>query len=425
MTKAWAVAMLLCVFFPQGARAQETQQDGPLTLTQAIDVGLSREPSTRAAAADVDVVRGMKVQAGARSNPVVSLERRREPGGTDSATEASVEWPLDLFRRSARVAVADAEIVVAERVSADVRRNLAADIAEAYGRVAAAVRQLALTDEVLAAVNGQLDTLRARVAQGSAPALERDMLEVGVRRLQADRLAQVGRVDVAVLRLKRLLGMPPDAPLRVAQTLEELVAGDAASVSTDAVALRPDVEASEARVRLLDTRIQSLRTEARPDVTLFGSYMRMDAGFPQQGFSEDGHLERVRGQFNYVAAGVMVTIPLFNRQQGSIAAASAERRSAEARAEGARLAAASEAAEAGVQLGRANQAVVQYRENVRPLARRNLEIVRETYQLGRATVFDVLAEQQRYLETEQAYTETLIEAYDAGVSLSRARGIVR
>src|SRR5215213_2669071 len=98
--------------------------------------------------------------------------------------------------------------------------------------------------------------------------------------------------------------------------------------------------------------------------------MRMAAGFPQQGFSTSGALERVHGRFNYLAA---------------------------------------ETAEAREWREQARQAVSVYEAGLRPLARRNLDTVRETYQLGRATVFDVLAEQRRYLEAERAYTAALSE----------------
>ena len=93
--------------------------------------------------------------------------------------------------------------------------------------------------------------------------------------------------------------------------------------------------------------------------------------------------------------------------------------------EAARLTAASEVAEAQVRYDRARAAVSLYEDGIRPLARRNLETVRETYQLGRATVFDVLGEQRRYLETERAYTEALTEAYASRLSLSRAMGEIR
>ena len=58
----------------------------------------------------------------------------------------------------------------------------------------------------------------------------------------------------------------------------------------------------------------------------------------------------------------------------------------------------------------------------RTLARQNLDVVRQTFGLGRGTVFDVLAEQRRYLDFEQAYTAALAEAWDARASLKRALG---
>lgn len=193
----------------------------------------------------------------------------------------------------------------------------------------------------------------------------------------------------------------------------------------DPTPTRSDVQASEARVRAAEERIANARHEGRPDVTVFGSYMRMDAGFPQQGFAAGGGLERVRGRFHYLTAGAMVTVPLWNRQQGNLAAATAAREAAEARAESARLTAASEMAEARVRYDHARRAVAVYQDGVRPLARQNLDTVRETYQLGRATVFDVLTEQRRYLETERAYTEALSEAFASRVGLGRATGGLR
>jgi outer membrane protein TolC len=56
------------------------------------------------------------------------------------------------------------------------------------------------------------------------------------------------------------------------------------------------------------------------------------------------------------------------------------------------------------------------------LARRNLDVVRQTYELGRGTLSDVLAEQRRYLEFETEYTSALREAFEARTSLEFARG---
>jgi cobalt-zinc-cadmium efflux system outer membrane protein len=154
-------------------------------------------------------------------------------------------------------------------------------------------------------------------------------------------------------------------------------------------------------------------------------YMRMDAGFPQRAFGAGGTLEPIRNLFHYVAAGAMVTVPLRDRKQGEIAAAEAQRAGAASALEATQLAADAEAAAARVRDEHARRAVGVYTTDARALARQNLTVVGQTYELGRATVFDVLAEQRRYLELERAFTNALREAYEARQALRRALGEVR
>ena len=59
------------------------------------------------------------------------------------------------------------------------------------------------------------------------------------------------------------------------------------------------------------------------------------------------------------------------------------------------------------------------------LARQNRTVVGQSYELGRVTVFEVLAERRRYLDVERAYTDTLRSAYDARTALLEALGGVR
>ena len=158
------------------------------------------------------------------------------------------------------------------------------------------------------------------------------------------------------------------------------------------------------------------------DVSLFGGYMRMDSGFPQLGLSPAGTPERVRGQFHYVSAGATVMLPILNRNQGASAAARAERASAEEQRRALALAAGAQVAGATARARRAQQALEAYRQDTRDLARRNLDVVRQTFELGRMTIFDVMAEQRRYLDFERAYTMTLLEAWEARAELARALG---
>ncbi|MGH9345799.1 MAG: TolC family protein [Vicinamibacterales bacterium] len=398
-----------------------------LSLDQAIARALDQEPSLRAARSHVDVAQGLRLQASLRPNPSVSFERREEPAGADNQTTVGVEWPLDVFRRGGRIAVADREVATAQHAVADRERLLAAEVRMRYGGVLATIRDLALLDELVAVTQRQHELLRSRVEEGASPPLERDLLDVERQRLESDRLLQAGRTEAALFELKRILGMSANATLAIRDTLdglvqrESLVAPQVPDTST-LVDQRADVREAAARVDVAVAKIERAQGEGRFDISVFANYMRMDAGFPQRGFSPDGTVAPIRGLFHYVSVGAMVTIPLLNRNQGEVAAARAERTGAAAAYDAARLGAEAELAAARARDDRARQAVKLYTAGAQTLARQNVTVVRQSYELGRVTVFDVLAEQRRYLDVERAFTDALRAAYEARTALNRALG---
>lgn len=413
---------------PSSLATQYVDERTGLGLDAAIARALDREPSLRAARTDIAVARGSRQQAGLRPNPTLTFERRDEPAGTDNQTSVGVQWPLDLFRRSAHVETAERSLQATQLAVTDRERLLVADVRMQYGVAAADVRDVVVADEMVTTAHRQLDIVRARVDAGGTPPLERDLLDVELRRYEAAQLLAVGRADSALVQLKRSLGMSPEEPLRLRETIEALVTaspGDAAPLAASAIAARSDVREAVARVALADARVEQARREGRADVSLYATFMHMDAGFSQQGFGPAGALERVRGQFNYLAGGAMVMVPLFNRNQGQVAAAQGERTGAEARREAAELGARAEVAAAQARDTQAQRAVSLYAGGIRTLARQNLGVVRQTFDLGRATVFDVLTEQRRYLEVEQAYTAALREAWEARAAVKRALGEIR
>ncbi len=407
---------------------QYMDERGGLGLDDAIARAIDREPTLRATRAEIEVARGQRQQAGLRPNPTLTFERRDEPGGSDSLTAIGVEWPLDLFRRQARVRTAEQELEATRLGVADRERLIVGEVRMQYGAAAAAVRELQVLDELVATARRQLSLVSARASEGSIAPLERDLLDVEARRLEAQRILAQGRADMAVVHLKQVLGMRPDEPLALRESLESLMTGalgPAPPNVPDSITERSDVRAAGARVAVAQAQVDQARREGRIDVSLMGTYMRMDAAFPQRGFDAAGVLQPVHGRFNYVAGGARMTLPLLNRNQGGLASALAAQSGAEARREAAELAARSEVASAQARDTRAQQAVAVYADGARALAQRNLDVVRQTFDLGRATVFDVLAEQRRYLELEQAYTAALREAWDARVSLKRARGDIK
>jgi cobalt-zinc-cadmium efflux system outer membrane protein len=399
---------------------------GGLTLDQAIAQALEREPSLRAVRAEVDVAAGFEQQARLRANPTVTVERRQTRDGMDRQSMITAQWPLELFRRGPRTEAAGHVRDGAAATVADRERLLAAGVRARYGDLLVSIRRLSVLDEIVAVVSEQYALISARVEEGAAPAIDRDLLDVELRRARAERLVALGRTDEAVVALNRMLGLPPEAPLRVRHRLADAVAQDLPPPVTAAeITARADVRAAAADVAASEARRDAARANGRIDISVMAGYGRMASGFMQQGIGPDGRLEPIRNRMHSFTGGVMVMVPLFDRNQGAVAAATAQRAAAGAALQAATLDAQAEIAAASAVDRRAHEALGLYDADGRALAQRNLDVVRQTYELGRATVFDVLAEQRRYLAFEEAYTEALRLAYEARTSLLSARGEVR
>lgn len=416
--------MLACVLVatPIAGSAQDLTVDGFVAMA------LERSPSLSAARTEVEEAREQTVQTALRRNPMVGFNRQEMIDGPDNQTVIEAEWPLDLFRRGARQTTAQQSVNVTALSVADRERLLAASVREQAGRVLEARRTLGVLEDVLKVDREMRDVMEARVREGAARPLDLDILRVEVQRAEAQVALQHGQADAAFIELKAMAGVEPAAAATLVGDLESLVrtatppAEGGAGADVDS---RPDVREALARVTLADTRLESTRREGRFDASIVGDYARMNASFPQHAFDDRGALVPIRGTFNNVRLGVVVTVPIFDRNQGSVASASVARQRAGYEATASRLGAMAEVAVAEAREAAARRAVELYGTNAREQARRNLEVVRESYQLGSATLLDVLAEQRRYLEVESAYTEALAEAYQARTALRRAKGDVR
>jgi len=189
-----------------------------------------------------------------------------------------------------------------------------------------------------------------------------------------------------------------------------------AALRTGAVVARADVAMARAKIRKEEA-------EGRWDASVSVGYQRQDFGFSGlRGVASNGSLQQIQDVFHYFGAGVSITLPVRNRNQGNVAAAVAETRAAERRQEFMVLVIRQEVDAAFTQLDAARRALALYERGVRDVAQRNLEVVRRTWELGRGTLLDVITEQRRLIEVENGYTDALKQVYDAVVGIERAVG---
>jgi cobalt-zinc-cadmium efflux system outer membrane protein len=417
MLTTLALALLTAVSTAHGQPVTE------LTVDELVARAIADSPDLRATRAEVDAAVGRLRQAGLRPNPMLDLGGQKALG-PDNNLMIGLTVPLDLNgRKEGRVGVAERELQMKRVQVRDRERRLAADVRMKAGELLATRRSLAITDDLLRVNRDALRLVEDRVRQGAAPAIDEKLMLVEVNRLDATRQMLASRVDIAALQLKALAGMRPEVPL----TLRGDLTSDAPPPPPEealrqALANRPDLDAARTDVAMALARIRKEQAEGRWDASVNVGYQRQDFGYDLMGLTNSGATRPIQDVFHYFGAGVSIMLPVRNRNQGNIAAAQADARAAERRVDFTELVIHQEVASALTQYEAARRSVDIYERGVRDVAAGNVAVVRDSYALGRGTLLDVIAEQRRYIDVENGYTETLKQVYDATVEIARVTG---
>lgn len=407
-------------------RARYVDETAGMTVDDAVRYALAHHGELLAARNEVDAARARVRQAELKPNPMIDVSRSEQIGGTDNNTMIGASLPLELGgRRSARVGVAERELELRERMLENSERLLAAEVRVKYGTALAEIRKLDFTQQLLAVAGQGYRLVAARVTEGRTAPLEQNMTLVELNRVRSVRELDEGRVEVALFELRNSIGMNPEEPLRLRGAMPEEAPLERALLSLAeatrrALRERPDLRAARAAEELAIAQIEQARAEGRIDVSLTARYGRMNFGFPVRGINSAGQLAPVQDIFHSVAAGATLELPIRNKNQGAIEAAVAEAEAARRRREFIELTVRREVAAAYARHERAARALEIFRTGVRGAARENLNVIRETYELGAKNLLDYIAEQRRFIETEDGYTDALLGTYLARVGIESA-----
>lgn len=377
----------------------------PLLLEQALTTADAVSPSVEASTAGLTAAQAQRLIAALRPNP--SLETMSEnvagtgvySGLRSSETTVSLAVPLELGgKRSARIAVADAQLGRAVLNAATARADLRLRVTQAYNEAAAAQRRAELAREQIGIAAEVLRAAKVRLSAGSASPLEQQRADVA--RIEAEAAAE--RADrsasVAVANLGRLIGKPVSAldeswfasvsPIGPRQRLE---AGDTLAVAV----ARTDLSTAEAQVRLA-------RSQRVPDVTVSAGAKRLAAT-------------------NDTAAvvGLSIPLPLFNGGRSGVSLASAQRDQADAMRRLATLDAEQAIASAAAE---ADNAATTARNTAGPAlaaAQEAARIARIGYREGKFGQLDLLEAERTLSETKAAAVDALAAYHDATARLER------
>ncbi len=395
--------------------------------SSAIDLVRRAATSNRSLAAsrlNVERAQARLAQAQLYPNPSLDLEHTtgKFTGAPDEhESTAGFSFPLELGgKRRSRIDIARAELDIARAEFAERQRQLTNDVLTAYVEALASLRELDTTarlNELDVETGGYLEK---RVKEGDVAPLELQLVRVEIDRLRSRRELLKGRLDAAIIRLKALTGIAPEEQVRLR---EGFTPGDVLGVSTTvedavtrALANRPDIAAARANERAAEATLRLARAGAVPDVTPFGRFSSSSSAF------DDTPIGKLTDRSKSIGFGVSIALPIFNRNQGARAEASAAVTQAQQERGYLETTVRAEVESAFRRLRSTDSALATFESGVIARSTENLRTLRAAYQLGEYRITDLIAEQRRVVDAEREYTEILAERYRAAIDLQLATG---
>jgi len=403
-----ALLFLLLVSTPCHAQSR-------LSLQGAVDKALESRASLKAEAERISIAQGLEKQSELIANPVFQFENQNlRPGQTytrDVDTYAYLTQPLDVLgKRKQRIAVAEEGVSRTQAGYELTKRQIMQSVKLSYWEARGAQEKRDLLKATVENFQKIIDYQSAQLSVGSIS--EQDLLRVQLEgerlkiaanlavieatRARMQLLKEMGQTDFSAVLLTEPLDSNPSAvePIDIGQVLTQRVEMRAASSA---------VEEAQAKSRLQDV-------SGRPDLSIFYGYKRTQ-------------LVDTTSGVNTAMAGLQVTLPIIDRNQGNRAAASAEVRRQQ------QLLAATEGdvradyfgALQEYQLRRSE--VVETLQPLREHARTISEIAQAAYGQGGTDLLRLLDAERAQLDAELTFVQGMTEYQQSISNLQAAEGV--
>ena len=407
---AASLAVTSCASLAQAQTATPPPAEAAIervfTLEHALALAGGVSPSLAAGTAGVQAATAGRSVAALRPNPEIVVETENVAGsgeyrGLRSAeTTAGLALPIELGgKRSARIAVADAQIDRAQIDAAIAIADLTLAVTQGYIEAAAAERRLTTARDQAGIAAEAFRVARVRVTAGAASPIEQqraDVLRINAQTAleRAERTVEVARAN-----LGRLIGQPVIGRFDVTWLDRVGGFGPTQPVSAEGTLA---LAAATANARTASAQVLLARSQRVPDLTVSASARRLE-------------------ETNDVAAvfGVSIPIPLFNDGSAAVSQARALQTQAVAQRRVAVLEAEREIATAQAELANAAATARNAGGPALAAASEAARIARIGYAQGKFSQLDLLEAERTLAQTRAEATDALVAYHDAEARLAR------
>ncbi|MDB4937939.1 MAG: Heavy metal efflux outer membrane protein CzcC family [Labilithrix sp.] len=397
-----------------------------LSLAEAVSIARTRGFDLLLASANVHGAEAEVRVAGQLPNPSVTAgpSHRLDCFSSDCASawgafaslsdQGLIEGAITR-KRKLREDVAKRALDAARFGRANAERVVVAQAKMQYVQVAAADARLDLSREVAAALQKSVEVNRVRyprvIDEGQLARVEQESLRAQQEVDLALRQLRQEQIDLALV----LGNTGPIPEIAVDRHVLDFRVPDAlASIDTPAllrVAMesRADRKQAIAQVAQAEASVSLAERQRIPDVSLILQYQQLGSGdnAPQP---------------PTLSVGVGLPLPLFYRQQGEIARASADREGALATRRRLEATVAADLESAVNTFSTARRVVERYESALLERAKRARDITQVQYQAGSATLTDLLDAQRSWVQVTSGYYAELVNYWTSVFQLEQALG---
>ena len=387
-----------------------------LRLEELEAMATQRNPTLAQAEALIQAAEGRRRQAGLFPNPIAGyfLEEYvfRAPRET-MEHGLFIEQTIPLggkLSKAQRVFARekDQAVILAEAQ----RLRVTNSIRVLYFETLGAQRLLELRDDLSQLAREAVEITRELYNVGQADRPDQLEIEIEAERSEIDFLRAQNDWLRSWRSLAAMVGNPQLEPRRLADIPEADVALNEAQLLETLLSQSPDIRVAQAGVERARAVLARERAEKIPDLFLKGglgyNYERFEPVSP-------GVAGRRKGAEGRLEVGV--NVPIFNRNQGGIAAAEAELAIAERDLERLQLVSRSRFASAFNEYRNAQQMVERYRTQVVPRARQAYQMYLSSFRQMAAAYPQVLIAQRTLFQVEVEYARALIHLRQSAVGL--------
>jgi len=395
----------------QGVVAPSAAHPAPVPAVFGLDdlthIAMGQNPRLAQATFAIETARGQATQAGLYPNPTVSvtfdeLFDREGPPGIITAPQITQEivvcGKLRLSRAAAMKGVDQATLELMGRHYA-----LLGDVRVAYYDVLGLQHRVQLLRELVDLAAVPVTQTRKLLEAKEAAPLDVLQLEVELERAKAELAAAERELPGAYRRLAAVVGV---AGLPIQHVTGSLYAPlpvyNLDKVHDHVQQYHPDIHAAQAGVDRAQLQVQRQQVEPIPNPTVTVGYV-----YQSQNRSNDAVI------------GVSLPVPLWNRNQGNIAAAQGQLGEAIGRVGQVQNDLADKVGQAHREYAAARLRSERYRDVILPKARETYTLTLRGYRLGGAFEYLRVIEAQRALATAaQEYVRATQDAWRAAAQLS-------